>query len=137
MAEGHASDWHQFTGRRKRVHDAMNLLFEYEKGLASHLIDGLTSISGVTVQGITAEDAQNRRVPTVSFTHDSADPELVAESLAQQNIFVWSGHNYAVEAAKTLDIFDSGGAVRVGPVHYNTLGEIDELIDALPASLAN
>lgn len=136
IAEGHANDWQQFSGRRKRVHDAMNLLFEYEKGLAGHLIDGLTSISGVTVQGITSADAQNRRVPTVSFTHNTADPAVVAERLAQQNIFVWSGHNYAVEAAKTLDIFDSGGAVRVGPVHYNTLSEIDELIDALPVALA-
>jgi selenocysteine lyase/cysteine desulfurase len=30
-----------------------------------------------------------------------------------------------------LDIEKSGGGVRIGPVHYNTLDEIDALIAAL------
>ena len=59
------------------------------------------------------------------------DPALIAEKLAAQNIFVWSGHNYAVEPAKLLGIYENGGAVRVGPVHYNSIEEIDELIAAL------
>ena len=33
--------------------------------------------------------------------------------------------------AKSLGIYDAGGAVRIGPVHYNSLEEIDRLIDAL------
>ena len=118
------------------MHSAMDLLFDYEKTLAAHLIEGLMRISGIKVQGITAADAMDRRVPTVAFTHSDAAPATNAEALAQQNIFVWSGHNYAVEAAKTLDIYDSGGAVRVGPVHYNSICEIDELLDVLPGILA-
>ena len=124
------------SGRRSEIVAAMNLLFAYEEQLARHLIDGLTSIDGVTVQGITAPDAMNRRVPTVSFTHRNAAPAAVAESLARENIFVWNGHNYAVEAAKSLGIFESGGAVRVGPVHYNSVAEIDELLAVLPGILA-
>jgi len=110
---------------------AMELLFDYEKSLASHLISGLVAIDGVTVQGITAAEAMDRRVPTVAFTHDRAASADIAASLAKENIFVWSGHNYAVEAAKTLGIYESGGAVRVGPVHYNSVGELDELLAAL------
>ena len=83
------------------------------------------------MQGITAPDALDRRVPTVSFTHESIASSHIAEALAQKNIFVWSGHNYAVEVAKTLGIYETGGAVRVGPVHYNSAGEIDETLDAL------
>ena len=49
----------------------------------------------------------------------------------EDNIFVWSGHNYALETAKTLGILDAGGAVRVGPVHYNSVAEIDELVTSL------
>ena len=105
--------------------------FDYEKDLAAHLIDGLTSIDGVTVQGITASEALDRRVPTVSFTHASVPSAHIAEALADENIFVWSGHNYAVEVAKSLGIYESGGAVRVGPVHYNSIAEIDESLDAL------
>ena len=110
---------------------AMELLFDYEKLLASHLIDGLMAIDGVTVQGITAAEAMNRRVPTVAFTHDRVTAGDIAASLAQENIFVWSGHNYAVEVAKTLGIYESGGAVRVGPVHYNSVHELDEFLSAL------
>jgi selenocysteine lyase/cysteine desulfurase len=83
------------------------------------------------VQGITNPNAFDRRVPTVSFTHDRVASATIAESLAERNIFVWSGHNYAVEAARALGIYESGGAVRIGPVHYNTIEEIDETVAAL------
>ena len=56
---------------------------------------------------------------------------LMSCALAKKNIFVWCGHNYAVEAAKALGIYDSGGAIRVGPVHYNTKDEIDAILIAL------
>ncbi len=121
----------RFEGRRLNVHAAMNCLFDYEKELAGALIDGLQQLSGVRIQGITAKDALARRVPTVSFTVDGVDPASIAESLAQKNIFVWSGHNYAVEPAKALGIYDAGGAVRVGPVHYNTKAEVDAILIAL------
>lgn len=135
IAEHRAADWPQHAGRRRHVHAAMDALFEYEKGLMSRLIEGLEAIDGIVVQGITAPEAQDRRVPTVSFTHDNVAPSAIAGGLAKQNIFVWSGHNYAVEAAKALGIYESGGVVRVGPVHYNGVAEVDELLEALPALL--
>jgi cysteine desulfurase family protein (TIGR01976 family) len=131
MAQDYMDRWSQFSGRRQTLHAAMDGLFDYEKTLAEHLIAGLRQLDGVTVQGITAADAMARRVPTVAFTHDSIAPAAIAESLARQNIFVWNGHNYAVEVAKTLGIYESGGAVRIGPVHYNSHAEIDEVLAAL------
>ncbi|MDJ0938563.1 MAG: aminotransferase class V-fold PLP-dependent enzyme, partial [Woeseiaceae bacterium] len=91
----------------------------------------LQSLPGVTVQGITAAGARDRRVPTVAFTHDRVSSEDIAGALADRNIFVWSGHNYAVEVAMSLGIYDTGGAVRIGPVHYNTLNEINVLLNEL------
>ncbi len=135
MAGQYTGNWSQFSGRRQHVHAAMELLFEHEKLLAGHLIEGLLKIDGVMIQGISDAGALHRRVPTVSFTHASATPEQIAAALAGRNIFVWSGHNYAVEVAKVLGILETGGAVRVGPVHYNSIEEIDELLEALPAIL--
>jgi len=137
MAQAQLGNWDQFQGQRQQVHAAMELLFDYEKTLTSHLIDGLLDIDGITVQGITDKDAMDRRVPTVSFTHATAAPDEIAQALAKQNIFVWSGHNYAVEVARTLGIDETGGAVRIGPVHYNSIAEIDELLTGLPAALAS
>lgn len=131
MAGQYHDKYEQFSGRRKYVHAAMECLFAYEKGIAEHLISGLQQLPGVHVQGITATDAMNRRVPTVAFTVDGVSPDSVAEQLAAQNIFVWSGHFYAVEVARSLGIYDVGGVVRVGPVHYNSLAEIDQVLNAL------
>lgn len=114
----------------------MQVMFDYEQELSRHLVDGLRALPGVTVQGITAGERMNWRVPTVAFTHASARSADIARALAKRNIFVWSGHNYAVEAADALGILDSGGAVRVGPVHYNSIAEIDTLLTALEPILA-
>ena len=135
IGESLAQDYHAkypaFSGRRLFAHAAMDLLLDYETELAKQLIDGLLAIPGVTVQGITAHDALERRVPTVAFTHATVEPDAIATALAEQNIFVWSGHNYAVEVAKALGIYDHGGAVRVGPVHYNSPNEISDLLSSL------
>ena len=120
----------RFEGRRKYVHAGMDCLFAYERDIAEHLINGLQQLPGVRIQGITAKDALDRRVPTVSFTVDGVASDSIASALAAQNIFVWSGHYYAVEVAKALDIY-AAGAVRIGPVHYNSTAEIDQLLNAL------
>jgi len=117
--------------RRERLKAGLELLFDYEKQLADQLIAGLKTIPGVRVLGISDPDASDRRVPTVAFVHEQHAPSDIASALAERNIFSWSGHNYALELAKALNINDSGGAVRVGPVHYNTPDEIDEVIAAL------
>ena len=114
----------------------MELLFDYEKVLAERLIAGLLDIDGVRVLGITDTAAFDRRVPTVSFTHARVAPSEIAQYLADDNIFVWNGHNYAVEVAKALGIYESGGAVRIGPVHYNSVGEVDETLQRLATLLS-
>ncbi len=119
------------AGRRTRLTAAMNCLFEYEQTLAARLVDGLQSLPGITVQGPSARDALIRRVPTVSCTHRKARPADLAAGLAKRNIFVWSGHNYAIEAARSLGLLETGGVLRIGPVHYNTYAEIDRFLGAL------
>ncbi|HNP34514.1 MAG TPA: cysteine desulfurase-like protein [Woeseiaceae bacterium] len=134
-----ATDWGEphpgFSGRRKNVRAGIDCLFDYERGLSKRLLSGLATFPHLKVHGITATDALDRRVPTVSFTHGKLASETIAKLLAKQNIFVWSGHNYAVEAARALGIYDSGGAVRVGPVHYNSMAEIEHFLDALDGIL--
>lgn len=131
MAQDYHSRYPTFHGRRKFVHAALDYLFDYEKTLAHHLIDGLQQLPGVKIQGITDPKAMDRRVPTVAFTVAGKQPKAIAQALADRNIFVWSGHNYAIEVVESLGIRESGGAVRVGPVHYNSIDEIDTLLEAL------
>jgi len=136
MAQDYFERNQHFRGRRQAVHAAMDFLFDYEAELASQLVSGLQQLPGVRIQGISEPGAMRRRVPTVSFTVDGDSPDRIAKALAAENIFVWSGHNYAVEAATALGIMDNGGAVRVGPVHYNTTDEIDQLLSTLAEILS-
>ncbi len=125
VAEDQAAD------RGSRVRAAVAHLCRYEETLSRQLIDGLSSVPGITIHGITDPDAMSRRVPTVAFTHARVHPADIARELGARNIFVWSGHNYAVEPAKALGLFEHGGAVRVGAVHYNTPDEIDTFLAAV------
>ncbi len=117
--------------RRQQLIAALEGLFDYEKTLADRLVAGLQSLPGVRIQGISDPAAMARRVPTVAFTHERHEPRSIAAALAERNIFAWSGHNYALEVARALGILDSGGAVRIGAVHYNTPDEIDTVLNAL------
>ena len=121
--------------RRDAICSALDLLFDYERELADKLVQGLMSIDGVRVLGITDETTMSRRVPTVSFTHERLAPDAIASALADENIFAWSGHNYAVEVARALGLLESGGVVRIGPVHYNSAAEIDLTLEALRAMI--
>jgi selenocysteine lyase/cysteine desulfurase len=58
-------------------------------------------------------------------------PRQIAEYLGQRGIFVWDGNYYALAIMEKLGLQQSGGMVRVGLVHYNTLAEIDRLAGAL------
>ena len=49
----------------------------------------------------------------------------------RQNIYVWDGNYYAINVTNRLGLEDSGGMVRVGPVHYNTLEEIRKFGEVL------
>lgn len=135
IGEAYAGAYHarnaEYPGRRGLVRSALQYLFDYERELAAMLIDGLQSLPGVTIQGITDPGSFDRRVPTVAFTAKGKAPSRIAEALAAKGIFVWSGHNYALEVVRSLGIEDAGGAVRVGPVHYNSLGEITRLLESL------
>jgi selenocysteine lyase/cysteine desulfurase len=55
----------------------------------------------------------------------------VAAALDQAGIYVWDGNFYALAVTERLGLEGQGGLVRVGPVHYNTLEEIQRLGEAL------
>lgn len=106
---------------------------DYERGLSARLISGLQRIPGLRIVGIDDPEGFDRRVPTVSFVQDSVKPDAIARFLAKRNIFVWSGHNYALELVRQLGIDE--GVVRIGIAHYNTAEEIDRAVEAVAAAV--
>ena len=117
--------------QRVLLNGAFEAFTDYERRLTTRLIDGIAGMPGVTVHGITNPNQIAERVPTVSFTHRDLLPGRIAKSLADEDICVWSGHNYAYEVVRQLGLDEEQGVVRIGLAHYNTEAEVDGTLAAL------
>lgn len=120
-----------YSGRSLIFKAAMSAVRAYEYALSRALIETLQAIPGVQIYGPTDLEHLDDRVPTVSFTRQGFTPAQMAEKLAAEEIYVWNGNFYALEVTTTLGLEASGGLLRVGATHYNTLDEITRLGDAL------
>jgi cysteine desulfurase family protein (TIGR01976 family) len=119
------------TGRRLYLKMGMTVLREYDHVLSAAILDELETLPGVQIHGITDRTRLEERVPTVSFTWEGRHPREIAAELGKRGIFVWDGNYYALAVTERLGLEGSGGMVRIGAVHYNTVEEIRRLGDAL------
>ncbi len=117
--------------RRGRLRAAMFAIRAHERGLSTGTLERLGGVPGLHVHGITDPARVDERVPTFSFTLDGHHPRRIAEHLAARAISVWDGDFYAWELVRALGLDAAGGLLRVGLVHYNTLEEVDRLVEAL------
>lgn len=117
--------------RREKLVAAMTALADYERGLGAHLIEGLRTVPGLRIYGITDSRRLAQRVPTVSFTLAGWHPRALAERLAADRIYAWDGNYYALAVMERLGLQAQGGMLRVGLAHYNTEAEVDRLVDVL------
>ncbi|MEP6756063.1 MAG: cysteine desulfurase-like protein [Chthonomonadales bacterium] len=118
---------------REALVASMSTIRTYEQSLSSALLQGLGSIPSVTIFGPANPDDVADRLPTVAFNVAGKSAGEVAASLGAQGIFSWSGNYYALRLMESLGLEGSGGALRAGAVHYNTLDEVERLIDAVKA----
>ncbi len=123
----------RYQGRALRFKQALSAIRAYEYELSRALLDVLAETPGVTVYGLTDQRRLEQRVPTVSFTLKGKHPRQVAEALDRAGIYVWDGNYYALSVTERLGVEESGGMVRVGPVHYNTIAEIERFGEACSA----
>lgn len=114
--------------RRERLVAAFEASQIYEGALGDVFLKGLRHINGGRLRG---PETMEARVPTFAFNVEGHKPAAVAARLAEQGIFAWSGHFYAVETVARLGPTESGGLVRIGLCQYNTLGEIERTLDII------
>ena len=119
------------ASRREKIAAAWQVLAPYELQLMERLIAGLEAIQGVRIYGLTEREAMGSRVATVSLRKEGTTPEQLAMALAAENIFTWNGNFYALSISERLGVESSGGLLRIGLVHYNTLDEVDQCLRVL------
>ncbi len=116
--------------RRERLDSSLEAVVDYERKLASYLIEQLVQVPGVKVYGITQRERMQQRVPTVILTMEGLPSKEVAKRLGDQGIYAWHGHYYALNLSEQLQR-EPEGMLRIGLMHYNTRDEVDRLIEAL------
>jgi cysteine desulfurase family protein (TIGR01976 family) len=121
----------RYKNRKLYLKQAMAAIRAYEFELSRALLENLEETPGVTIHGPQDVRRLEERVPTFSFTVNGMHPRYVAEVLDKEGIYVWDGNYYALAVTEWLGLEESGGMVRVGPVHYNTIQEIQQFGDAL------
>jgi len=119
------------TTRREALAAAYRTTVAYERRLISRLIDGLQSISGVRIYGITDSDRFEERCSTLSLRIGNHNPTNIAAFLSERGIFTWDGNYYALNLTERLGVESQGGLLRIGLVHYNTMDEVERLLAAL------
>jgi cysteine desulfurase family protein (TIGR01976 family) len=117
--------------RREALVAALLGIKQYEKQLSDKLVSGLLQISGVTLYGITNPKNFDWRTPTVGIRLAKHTPQIVAKTLGDRRIFTWNGNFYALGLTEKLGVESSGGLLRIGLTHYNTIEEIERLLTVI------
>ncbi len=120
-----------FEGRALHLKQGLATIQDYEYQLSHKLLETLAGVPGLRIYGLDDAQSVEERVPTFAVNLEGVHPHQLAKTLDEKDIYVWDGNYYAICATERLGVEDSGGMVRIGAAHYNTLAEIDRLGEAL------
>src|SRR5215831_17500190 len=115
----------QVATRRTAIEAAYAAIHEHERRLLGRMMEGLRQISRVKVYGITDPARFQERCTTFALRVEGHTPLELATKLGGRGIFTWDGNYYALNLTEHLHVEASGGFLRLGLVHYNTIEEVD------------
>ena len=118
---------------RSTIEAAFDVMTACELPLQTRLIEYLLSREDVRIIGPNHSDPF--RVPTISFVHSSKSSAEITEVVDRSGIGIRHGHMYAYHLCEALGLVPEDGVVRVSPVHYNTVDEIETLIEVLETAM--
>jgi cysteine desulfurase/selenocysteine lyase len=106
-------------------HVGLDNVRAHEEAITGYLLDGLASVSGITVLG---PPSAEQRGGAVSFELARVHPHDVSQVLDSLGVAVRAGHHCAKPAHRRFGVQAS---VRASSYLYTTPAEIDALVDAL------
>lgn len=115
---------------RDTIIRAYQVMERFEQILLTKLIEFLQSKPCWRIFG-PKSSCLNERVGIVSFHHSTISPLKIEQVCSRHNIYVRQGHLQAYRVCERLGIELGVGVVRVSVMHYNTVEEMDKLIEVL------
>jgi cysteine desulfurase family protein (TIGR01976 family) len=117
--------------RRAAILAAHEAIHAHERMMTEKMIAGLQAIPGLKLYGITDPRQFENRCATFVVRIAGHTPLELATKLGERGFFTWDGNYYAINLTEQLDVERLGGFLRIGLVHYNTLGEVERMLEAM------
>ena len=114
---------------RSKIVDAMEKINLYEDAICKDIFKKLNKIEDLTIMGPTGKEA--KKAPTISFDIKGITPADICKYLGGKGICAWNGHFYGIRPTEIFGYLEKGGFTRVGVSVYNTIEEVDRLVNAI------
>jgi cysteine desulfurase family protein (TIGR01976 family) len=119
------------SNRRQALLAAYAAIEKHEHALMAKMIEGLLKIPGLKLYGISDPSRYAQRCPTMAVRIEGHSPLELATKLGERGFFTWDGNYYALNLTELLDVEKDGGFLRIGLAHYNTMEEVERLLQAM------
>jgi len=114
---------------REKIKKVNILISEHEEEIANPLLKYISSRKDLTLIGKTKIKNKNR-APTISIISKNKTSKQMSSILTANNIATRNDNFYAWRCLKALGIDTDDGVVRISAVHYNSINEINKIIEA-------
>jgi cysteine desulfurase family protein (TIGR01976 family) len=120
---------------RERMISGIEAIDQYEIELATKLEEYLRTARGVTLY---RTDLPVTKTPTFAFTIEGVNSREFTEWFAKNySMCIADGDFYASTMAERLDVYKSGGWIRIGLAPYNTVEEVELFIKGMNEYIAS
>ena len=123
------------TQSRRAIEAAYAAIHSHERVLIERMMAGLKSVPALKIYGITDSALFDERCGTFAVRDVSGKPGRspleLATKLGERGFYTWDGNYYALNVTERLDVEKTGGFLRIGLVHYNTMEEVERFLAAL------
>lgn len=117
--------------RRAAILAAHEAIHPHERAMMEKVISGLLPIPLLKLYGISDPRRFEHRCATLVVRIEGFTPLELATKLGDRGFFTWDGNYYAVNVTEQLGVESTGGFLRIGLVHYNTMEEVERMLAAL------
>ncbi|MCC6717114.1 MAG: cysteine desulfurase-like protein [Acetobacteraceae bacterium] len=107
----------------------------HEAALAERLLDFLCGRNDIRVIGERTLDPAVR-VPTIAFKVAGRDSAAIVAQVDRDRLGIRYGDFHSRRLVENLGLAEGNSVVRAAMVHYNTLAEVDRLVDSLHRAVA-
>lgn len=123
------------SNNQKNIRENLKVFYEdvsvYEQAWSAAFLEKAQTIKGMNIHGITNPDQLDLRTSTFAVTIDGHHVQDISDHLAKNQIATGASTFYGNGVTDALNLTDTGGVVRIGAVHYNTMEELDRTFEVL------